>query len=69
MNTSPNDAGDAGDQPAGEGTASGQFLGPEAAPDGAPAAAPPAGPGRIVLAATPIGKNLTSATSKPSGVG
>jgi 16S rRNA (cytidine1402-2'-O)-methyltransferase len=55
MSTSPNQAGDAGDQPAAEGAAVGQEAGP--------GAASPAGPGRIVLAATPIG-NVGDASSR-----
>jgi 16S rRNA (cytidine1402-2'-O)-methyltransferase len=63
MSTSPNQPGDAGDQPAEERAAIGRSGGPETVPDGVPAALSPGGPGRIVLAATPIG-NVGDASSR-----
>jgi 16S rRNA (cytidine1402-2'-O)-methyltransferase len=63
ISTSPHQAVDAADQTEEDRAALPPSRGPEALPEGTPAAAAAGGPGRIVLAATPIG-NVGDASSR-----
>jgi 16S rRNA (cytidine1402-2'-O)-methyltransferase len=63
FSTSPHQAVDAADQTEEDGAAQPPSRGPEAVPEGTPAPAAAGGPGRIVLAATPIG-NVGDASSR-----